>query len=145
MLSFKCDQCENTFISETDLKYHTETKHMKEDYLETIEQLDGNSDMKSNDQEETRGSFKCNKCEKYLETEHKQMLDLLYDTPPQSVYHPVAGVGKYYGKGTYSENTTDKTEETHVYQFKTGDLIGVKSSFTAKPVSFTSSRSRKDT
>ena len=73
MLSYKCDQCENTFTSETDLKYHTETKHMKEDYLETIEQLDGNSDMKSTDQEETHGSFKCNKCEKYLETEDKQM------------------------------------------------------------------------
>jgi DNA-directed RNA polymerase subunit RPC12/RpoP len=143
MLSYKCDQCENTFKSETDLKYHTETKNMKEDYLETIEQFDGSSDMKSADQEETHGSFKCNKCEKYLED--KQMLDLLYDTPPQSVYHPVAGVAKYYGKGTYTENPTDKTEETHVYQFKTGDLIGVKSSLTAKPVSFTSSRSRKDT
>ena len=83
--------------------------------------------MKSTDQEETCGSFKCNKCE----TEDKQILNILYDTPLQSVYQPVAGVGKYYGKGT------DKIEETHVYKFESGDLMCVKSSFTAKLVSFT--------
>ena len=42
---------------------------MKEDYMETFEQLDGNSEMKSLDQEDTCKSFKCNTCGKYLETE----------------------------------------------------------------------------
>ena len=47
LMNVKCDKCENTFISEKDYNSHTETESMKEDHIETSEQLDGNSKIKS--------------------------------------------------------------------------------------------------
>ena len=65
MINFKCDECENMFTSEKDYKSHTESEHMKEDHIETIEQLDGNSEMKS-------PSFNCTFCGDTFESKDKQ-------------------------------------------------------------------------
>ena len=78
-----------------------------------------------------------------VKSEHT--LELLFNSPPHAVHHPVAGVGKYHSKGTYSDDKTTQVKEARCYIFDSGDIIVIDSSLTAKPVGFTPRRSRINT
>ena len=51
--TFNCDQCQNTFITEADMKKHVEI-HMEEEQVEIIEQLDGNIEIKQSEGNENK-------------------------------------------------------------------------------------------
>ena len=50
-------------------------------------------------------------------------LDLLYDQPPPTVYHPVWGEGKYHKTDSYTENKIKR--KAYCYEFENGDLHDV--------------------
>ena len=50
-------------------------------------------------------------------------LDLLYDQPPLTVYHPVWGKGKYQKTDTYTENKIKR--KAYCYEFENGELSDV--------------------
>ena len=80
LTSFQCVQCNFKGASEKGLKQHIRMLHR-------ISQLDGNSsEPEDNSPPEVVKS--------------KHILDLLYESPPKEVSHPVAGVGTYHSKGT---------------------------------------------
>ena len=52
-------------------------------------------------------------------------LDLLFDEPPASVYHPTWGVGKYESTEAYTDLRTKKPGKTYSYRFEDGMLADV--------------------
>ena len=52
-------------------------------------------------------------------------LDLLFDEPPASVYHPTWGVGKYESTEAYTDLRTKKSGKTYSYRFEDGMLADV--------------------
>ena len=51
--TFKCDQCQNTFTTETDMKNHMDI-HIEKEPVEMIEQLDGNIEIKQTEGNERK-------------------------------------------------------------------------------------------
>ena len=52
-------------------------------------------------------------------------LDLLYDEPPPSVYHPTWGVGKYHATEVYTHWRTKEPGKTYCYRFEDGSLADI--------------------
>ena len=120
-IAFQCDQCGYVGASEKGLKQHKRMSHR-------ISQVDGNS----SEPDENSGPEVA---------KNKHTLDLIFDSPPKSVYHSGAGVGKYHAKGTYSDGKTDQIEEALCYMFESGDIISINSRITAEPVGVSPRRS----
>ena len=51
--TFKCDQCQNTFTTETDMKNNMDI-HIEKEPVEMIEQLDGNIEIKQTEGNERK-------------------------------------------------------------------------------------------
>ena len=49
-------------------------------------------------------------------------LDLLYDVPPPTVYHPVWGIGIYHSTDEFKEFKTNTDRKAHCYRYENGDL-----------------------
>ena len=54
---------------------------------------------------------------------NEPFLDLLYDHPPATVYHPAWGVGKYHSTDPYTQNKMAR--KTQSYEFEGGVLNDV--------------------
>ena len=52
-------------------------------------------------------------------------LDIIYNNPPPTVYHPVLGIGEYHSTANYKECETDRNRKAHCYRFGNGELIDV--------------------
>lgn len=121
LIPYQSDQCSFVGVSDKGLKQHTRLSHR-------ISQLDGNiSDPEDNTLPEVVKS--------------ETTLELLFDSPPPAVNHPVAGVGKYHSKSTYSDDKNTQVKQALCYIFDSGDIIVIDGSLTAKPVGFTPRRS----
>ena len=45
VITVECDHCESVFKSESDMKNHVDSIHTKDDLMRNIEQLDGNAEL----------------------------------------------------------------------------------------------------
>ena len=123
---FVCNQCVNTFKSENDLQIHKENVHEEIGLSENIEQLDGHTDLEDSeitiegkvDSKETQtGVFIKADKEGFLV---EPFLDLLYDSPTPTVYHPIRGLGTYHSTEACKDN-----RKAHCYRFENGYLCDV--------------------
>ena len=121
-----CNQCDNTFKSENDQQIHKENVHEEIGLPENIEQLDGHTDLEDSeitiegkvDSKETQTDVFLNADKEGVLVE--PFLDLLYDSPPPTVYHPIRGLGTYHSTEACKDN-----RKAHCYRFKNGDLSDV--------------------
>ena len=124
-LAFKCDQCNFTSNSDKGLKVHKRMKHY-------FSQLDGHEEEADEpdtvhkhpyEEKETQTDIflKLNKDGGVLYF----FLDILYDNPPPTVYHPVLGKGEYASTDNYKDYNTNNNRKAHCYRFEDGTLIDV--------------------
>ena len=123
---FNCDQCDYQNSTEKGLRQHTRMKHK-------ISQVDGVTELEEdNTSDEVNSPIPVREQETqtdvFLKVDDKgdltePCLDLLYDQPPPTVYHPVWGEGKYQKTDTYTENKIKR--KAYCYEFENGDLHDV--------------------
>ena len=129
-LGFKCDQCNYSSISDKGLRQHIRMKHV-------ISQVDGVDDIERDVDisiSENKGIINAHEKETqtdvFLRVDEKNYpkgpsLDLLYDDPPPSVYHPTWGVGKYHSTEILTHWRTKEPEKTYSYRFDDGQLADI--------------------
>ena len=122
----KCNQCDNRFKSENDLQIHKENIHEEIKLPENTEQLDGQTELEDSEISiEGKVNSKETQTDVVLNVDKdgvlvEPFLDLLYDSPPATVYHPGRGFGKYHSTEDCKDN-----RKAHCYRFENGDLCEV--------------------
>ena len=111
--TLKCNQCDHTFKSENDLHIHMDSLHEEIVLDDNIEQLDGQTDI-----EETENKTKETQTDLFLNVDKEgglvePYLDLLCDSPPPTVYHPVWSLGSYHDTEDCKDNVTGAKRKTH--------------------------------
>jgi hypothetical protein len=52
-------------------------------------------------------------------------LNILYNNPPPTVYHPVLGIGEYHSTDNYKELKTNNYRKAYCYRFGNGELVDI--------------------
>ena len=151
--TFQCEHCANSFKTENGLKIHNGKSHkaLKPnlspkkvlDHLQDTsltlspvrdnirEEIETEEEKKAlTVPEETNAHEKESQTDLFLRVDEKNYptgpsLDLIYDEPPASVYHPTWGEGKYESTETYTDWRTKKPGKTYTYRFEDGMLAEV--------------------
>ena len=126
---FRAESLDNSLIL-------TPVKEPREEYLEETDfpvQLDGARDK---DLEESPKETKHTDEEKESQTDIflrlnpnggvlDSFLDILYNNPPPTVYHPVLGIGEHHSTNNYIELKTNNHRKAYCYRFGNGELVDV--------------------
>ena len=105
------------------MRLHKENVHEEIGLPENIEQLDGQTDLEDSeitiegkvDSKETQTDVFLNADKDGVLVE--PFLDLLYDSPPPTEYHPIPGLGTYHSTEACKDN-----RKAHCYRFENGKL-----------------------
>jgi hypothetical protein len=105
------------------LQIHNDKIHEERGLNENIEQLDGQTDLVDSEDKskETQTDVFLNVDKEGNLTE--PFLDLICDSPPPTVYHPIWGIGKY--QHTEEDNISGANRKAHCYRFGNGKLCEV--------------------
>ena len=130
--TFKCDHCDYVNKTKKGLRCHIAQKYkekQRHDLPSPIPQLDGRSEnIHANVVSPTPVKEQETQTDVFIKVDEKgnltePFLDLLYDQPPLTVYHPVWGKGKYQKTDTYTENKIKR--KAYCYEFENGELSDV--------------------
>jgi hypothetical protein len=144
--TFQCEHCANSFKTENGLKIHIGKSHKAlklnlslekvRDHLQDTsltlspvrdnirEEIGTEEEKKAlTVPEESNAHKKESQTDLFLRVDEKNYptgpsLDLIYDEPPASVYHPTWGVGKYESTETYTDWRTKKPGKTYTNVFQ---------------------------
>ena len=128
---FQCDHCDHTFKTNKGLRAHVGKAHR-----DNIPQLDGQAEVftpgeaTEEDTRKEKVEEKETQTDVFIKTDEQgnliePFLDLLYDEPPPTVYHPKWGKGEYHSTEDCKDSKANADRKAHCYRFDDGKLYEV--------------------